>query len=167
MTATGKAERASDKASRAGQRAEKASQKSEDMVERLGHALVRWFHLLALFVIGATIVWSAITFYLDVMHAGRASVHDILLLFIYLELGAMVGIYFQTDELPVEFLLYIAITVITRSLVSIEELSDMRVVVVTSAILVLAVAIFMLRWGGFRFATRDKYDSVESTDLPG
>lgn len=166
MTATGKAERAGDKAGRASERAERASQKSEDIVERLGHALVRWFHLAALFIIGGTIVWSAISFYLDVMHAGRASVHDILLLFIYLELGAMVGIYFRTDELPVEFLLYIAITVITRSLVSIEELSDLRVVVVTGAILVLAIAIFMLRWGGFRFASPNKYDSVESTDLP-
>ena len=31
------------------------------------------------------------------------------LLFIYLELGAMMGIYFKTERLPVLFLLYIAI----------------------------------------------------------
>ncbi len=35
-------------------------------------------------------------------------------LFIYLELGAMVGIYFKTNHMPVRFLIYIAITALTR-----------------------------------------------------
>jgi Phosphate-starvation-inducible E family len=39
---------------------------------------------------------------------GRASLGDILLLFIYLEIGAMVGIYFKTTHLPVRYLIYIA-----------------------------------------------------------
>ena len=33
------------------------------------------------------------------------SIKDILLLFIYLELAAMVGIYFKTKKLPVRFLM--------------------------------------------------------------
>ena len=44
---------------------------------------------------------------------GVASAEDILLLFIYLELGAMVGIYFRTNRLPVRFLIYVAITALT------------------------------------------------------
>ena len=45
-----------------------------------------------------------------------ASIEDILLLFIYLELGAVVGIYFKTNHMPVRFLIYVAITALTRML---------------------------------------------------
>ena len=53
------------------------------------------FHFLAVFVIGATVVWSAIYEYLHMMEKGYAELKDILLLFIYLELGAMIGIYLK------------------------------------------------------------------------
>ena len=77
----------------------------KDTLDRLGDGLVSGFQLIALFVIGATIVWSAGADYLKMIQAGRAGLDDILLLFIYLELGTIVGIYFKTDRLPVLFLL--------------------------------------------------------------
>jgi phosphate starvation-inducible membrane PsiE len=58
--------------------------------------------------------------------AGRAGLDDILLLFIYLELGTIVGIYFKTDRLPVLFLLYVAITALTRFLASMSRTSRSR-----------------------------------------
>src|ERR1041384_7477181 len=88
----------------------------KDRLDRVGNALVRGFQIVALFVIGATIVWSAGNDYVRMMAAGRAALDDILLLFIYLELGTIVGIYFRTDRLPVLFLLYVAITALTRFL---------------------------------------------------
>jgi len=126
---------------------------------------VRFCHLLGLFVIGDTIFWSAASFHVDLIAAGHASLHDILLLFIYIELGAMVGIYFHTEQLPVEFLLYIAIAVITRTLESFEELSESRVVVATLSVLVLSVAAVLLRWGAYRFAKSD-VGAAKHTDLP-
>ena len=133
-----------DKAARAGDRL-------ETVAERVGGRLVRAFQLLALFVIGATIVWAAAYEYLVIFRQGHADLHDILLLFIYLELGAMVGIYFHTSELPVEFLLYVAITVLTRSLVDIEAMSDTRVIMLAVSILVLAGAVLLLRYAAHRF----------------
>jgi phosphate starvation-inducible membrane PsiE len=88
----------------------------KDRLDRFGDALVSGFQIAALFVIGATIVWTAVHAYSEMMLAGRAGLDDILLLFIYLELGAIVGIYFKTERLPVLFLLYVAITAITRFL---------------------------------------------------
>lgn len=76
-----------------------------------------FFHYLALFVIGGTVVWSAAHEYLQMMDKGYAALKDILLLFIYLELGAMIGIYFKTHRLPVQFLIFIAITALSRHLV--------------------------------------------------
>jgi phosphate starvation-inducible membrane PsiE len=40
-------------------------------------------------------------------------------LFIYLEIGAMVGVYFKTTRLPVRYLIYIAITALARVLIEI------------------------------------------------
>jgi protein PsiE len=71
----------------------------------IGILLVDGFHYLALFAIGATTVWSALAAFCGMFAKGRAELSDILLLFIYLEIGAMVGIYFKTTRLPVRYLI--------------------------------------------------------------
>ncbi len=50
----------------------------KEKVQRLGNALVDTFHFLALFVIGATVVWSAAYEYLHMMGKGYAELKDIL-----------------------------------------------------------------------------------------
>jgi phosphate starvation-inducible membrane PsiE len=47
-----------------------------------------------------------------------SSLGDILLLFIYLGFGAMVGIYFKTTRLLVRYLIYIAMAALGRVLLS-------------------------------------------------
>ena len=129
-------------------------QNPKDKLDRVGNSLVSGFQLVALFVIGATIVWSAAHDYLEMIRAGRAGLDDILLLFIYLELGTMVGIYFRTDRLPVLFLLYVAITALTRFLaVDIKDLPVTSLLVGTGSILVLTLAALVLQIGASRFAT--------------
>jgi phosphate starvation-inducible membrane PsiE len=128
-----------------------------DKIEAFGGVLVKGFHLLALFVIGGTVVWSAAHFYLETMQQGYAKLHDILLLFIYLEIGAMVGIYFRTHRLPVRFLLYVAITALTRMLtIDIKDLSNDQILTVTGAILVLAVAALAVDFIAARFRSADE-----------
>ena len=139
------------------------AERFEKVADRVGDRLVHLFQLAALFVLGGTIVWAAVTEYIDMMQRGHATLHDILLLFIYLELGAMVGIYFRTNRLPVEFLLFIAITVITRTLVQVESLSDVRVIVLTGAVLILALAVALLHYGATRLMRRRE---ERITDLP-
>jgi len=136
------------------ERAERFAEKGEGVAEKLGNYMVDGFQYLALFVIGATIVWSAASTYMGLVGKGAASVDDILLLFIFLELGAMVGIYFKTNRLPVQFLLYVAITVMTRSLastLSITDMTDQRLFAITGAILMLAIAVFVLRYASHKF----------------
>src|SRR5215475_4704424 len=129
-----------------------ANQNIKDKLDRLGNALVRGFQVVALFVIGGTIVWSAARDYLRMIEAGRAGLDDILLLFIYLELGTIVGIYFKTDRLPVLFLLYVAITALTRFLaVDVKDLSMESVLVVTGSIFVLTLAVLVVQIATSRF----------------
>ena len=119
-----------------------------------GSLLVDAFHYLALFAIGGAIVWSAVYAFIGMTAKGHASIDDILLLFIYLELGAMVGIYFKTNHMPVRFLIYVAITALTRLLVGdiqAHHRPDLGIVFVAGAILLLALANLVVRYGSARF----------------
>src|SRR5580765_1097479 len=130
-----------------------ARQDIKDRFDRVGNTLVSTFQIIALFVIGATIVWSAGNVYLRMMATGHAGLDDILLLFIYLELGTIVGIYFKTDRLPVLFLLYVAITALTRFLaVDVKDLSIESVLAVTGSILVLTLAALVVQVAASRFS---------------
>ncbi len=118
-------------------------------LQNVGNTMVDVFHYLALFVIGGTIVWSAAYEYLHMMDKGYAALKDILLLFIYLELGAMIGIYFKTHRLPVQFLIFIAITALSRHLViDVQKVSDpfhlYLLLSISGAILLLSGALFIL-----------------------
>jgi len=118
--------------------------------------MVDVFHYLALFVIGGTVVWSAAYEYLHMMDKGYAGLKDILLLFIYLELGAMIGIYFKTHRLPVQFLIFIAITALSRHLViDVQKVSDpfhlYLLLSISGAILLLSGALFILTFTAKKF----------------
>ena len=122
---------------------------NKDKIQQVGEILVDGFHYLALFVIGGTIIWSAVYEYLHIMEKGYAGLKDILLLFIYLELGAMIGIYFKTHRLPVQFLIFIAITALSRHLViDVQQVSDSfhlyLLLSISGAIVLLSGALFML-----------------------
>ncbi len=78
--------------------AEELRDSVHELAESLGNLLVETFHYLALFAIGAVTAWAAVMAFLGMVEKGHITVDDILLLFIYLELGAMVGIYFKTNQ---------------------------------------------------------------------
>jgi protein PsiE len=126
----------------------------KETANTIGELLVDAFHFLALFVIGATTVWSAVVAFIGMAAQGRASLGDILLLFIYLEIGAMVGIYFKTTRLPVRYLIYIAITALGRVLIEIvgaEHRTGTDLLIVAGAILLLSFAVLVLRFGSYKF----------------
>ena len=122
----------------------------------IGNKMFEAFHLFGLFVIGTAIVWASWAEVLHIIDAGGPKIKDVLLLFIYLELGAMVGIYFKTKRLPVRYLIYIAVTALTRVLaIDIKEMSDIHMITLTGAILILCLSILVLRVGSTRFAEAD------------
>ena len=135
--------------------------KMNRMAEIVGSLLVDAFHYLALFAIGGAIVWSAIYGFIGMTGKGHASIDDILLLFIYLELGAMGGIYFKTNHMPVRFLIYVGITALTRLLVgdiATHHKLDWGIVMVAGAILLLALANLVVRYGSSRFPSTPSSD---------
>jgi protein PsiE len=135
--------------------------------DAIGGLLVDAFHLLALFAIGGTTVWSAVAAFMTMVAQGRATLSDILLLFIYLEIGAMIGIYFKTTNLPVRYLIYIAITALGRALVEIvgaEHRTGTDIITVTGAILLLSIAVLVLRFGSYKFPSSDARTDLTRTN---
>ena len=138
-------------------------EKLEALLDRFGNLAVESFHYIALFIIGCMVIWSAGHTVIDILTVKQfATIDDILLLFIYLELGAMVGIYFKTNHMPVRFLIYIAITALTRLLIAdIQHThkSSMDLVIITGSILIMAFAILVVRYASWTYPSviRDKH----------
>jgi phosphate starvation-inducible membrane PsiE len=141
-----------------------AHRRMRSIADPLGSLLVEAFHFLALFAIGGATVWSAAVAFVGMVEQGHATIRDILLLFIYLELGAMVGIYFRTNHLPVRYLIYVAITALTRlliDLVSAEHRLDLEIVIIAGGILLLTLAVLILRYGSFKYPSEAGAETAE------
>jgi protein PsiE len=131
-------------------------------IDNIGNALVGVFHRIALFGIGAATIWAAGSDFIEMFSQTRASINDLLLLFIYLEIGAMVGIYFKTNHMPVRFLIYIAITALTRHMVDLVAIGDesmANILTLAGATLILAVSLLLIRMAS------SKYPSNQNEDL--
>ncbi|MEW6353729.1 MAG: phosphate-starvation-inducible PsiE family protein [Pseudomonadota bacterium] len=73
---------------------------------------------------------------------------DILLLFIYMEVITMVGLYLTSGKLPVRYPIYIAIVAIARYItIGLKEIHGWEIIGLSAAILVLALAIIAIRYG--------------------
>ena len=137
-----------------------------EKTRKIGNSLVQFFHYTALFVIGAMTVWSALYAVIIMFYQHYATIQDILLLFIYLEIGAMVGIYFQTNHMPVRFLIYIGITALTRHLIDLvadgkEHMMEMLALGIT--VLILSLSIVLIRYASFKFPTEKKEEINEGS----
>jgi protein PsiE len=92
--------------------------------------------------------------------AMRVTLADLLLLFIYLEVLAMVGIYLKTGVLPVRMPLYIAIVALARYMIlDMKNLDTIRMLGLAGAVFILAIAILAIRYGHTKFPYKDKEGS--------
>jgi phosphate starvation-inducible membrane PsiE len=127
------------------------------LMDKFGNSMVALFHRIALFGIGAATIWAAGVTFVSIFMQSHASIGDLLLLFIYLEIGAMVGIYFETNHMPVRFLLYIAITALTRHMVDIMSHSPINInemIAVAVSTLLISLSVLIVRYTSARFATK-------------
>ena len=70
----------------------------------------------------------------------------------------MVGIYFKTNHMPVRFLIYVAITALTRMLIGdlqVHHQPTLEILYVAGAILLLAIANLVIRYSSKNFPYGD------------
>ena len=134
------------------------------MADPIGSLLSEGFHLVGLFAIGASTVWAAVHAFVSMMARGTAQLEDLLLLFIYLEIGSMVGIYFRTNHMPVRFLIYVGITALTRHLIVFvqhQTAPDMGILILAGGTLILALAVLVIRYASNRYPSRGGGEGLE------
>jgi phosphate starvation-inducible membrane PsiE len=131
-------------------------------LDNYGNKLVDLFHRLALFAIGAATVWAAGWEFFALWQKHHATVQDLLLMFIYLEIGAMVGIYFKTNHMPVRFLVYIAITAITRYIIDLVSAHNKlwEILAMSGSILILALSIIIIRMASHYYPSDKSREEV-------
>jgi protein PsiE len=113
--------------------------------------------LLGLLVIAIATVIAGYQEIAVMVDLGKVRLADLLLLFIYLEVLAMVGLYLNSGQLPVRMPLYIGMVALARYLIlDMKEMDEWRVLAVTGGILVLAVAVLVIRYGHVRFPYDDR-----------
>lgn len=108
-------------------------------------------HLGLLVIAIATVIAMASEVHL-MWTAQRVTLADLLLLFIYLEVLTMVGLYYGSGKLPVRFPLYIGMVALARYLIlDMKDMDGLRILAVTGAVLMLALAVLAIRYGHIRF----------------
>ena len=81
---------------------------------------------------------------------------DILLLFIFLEILTMVGLYFKSGKLPLRYPIYIAMVAIARYIIiGMKQMDGVTMLALAGAILILALAVMAIRFGHVRFPYGD------------
>ena len=102
---------------------------------------------------------TSITMYQEAMvmvESHRVALADLLLMFLYLEVLAMIGQYFKSGQLPVRFPLYIGMVALARYLIlDLKEMNEWRMLAVAGAIFLLTVAVLIIRYGHVRYPYRE------------
>ena len=123
-----------------------------DNISSIGHKTLTWVQDIGLIIIAISTV-VAVGIEIKVMwDNGTVTLADLLLLFIYLEVLAMVSIYLDSGKLPVRMPLYIAMVALARHLVlDMKTLTVWDLIATAVAVLVLALAVLVVRFGHVRF----------------
>ncbi len=86
------------------------------------------------------------------LSVGKATLADLLLMFLYLEILAMVGLYYKSGKLPVRFPIYIAIVALARFLVlDLKNLDVWQILGVAGGVLLLTLAVLAIRYGHVKY----------------
>ncbi len=124
--------------------------------KEIGNLIIKQVENLGLVIISiATLI--AFGFEVSAMISARlVTLADLLLLFIYLEVLTMVGIYLNSGKLPVRMPLYIAMVALARYLIlDMKNLDTWRMLGIAGAALLIAVAILVIRYGHTRFPYKE------------
>jgi protein PsiE len=120
--------------------------------DNLAFKMLHWIELLGLGLITLATLIALGQELLNMAGNGTVRLEDLLLLFIYLEVFAMVSAYLKCGSLPVRMPLYIAIVALARYVVlDVKAMDNWRLLAVSSAILLVAAAVLVIRYGHVRF----------------
>ncbi|TEW51719.1 phosphate-starvation-inducible protein PsiE [Psychromonas algicola] len=121
-------------------------------VKKAGYRALSFVEHLGLFTIAIlTAIAMGIEVWVVIKNA-TVTLADLLLLFIYLEVFAMVSLYLKSGRLPVRMPLYIAVVALARYIIlDMKNLDTERMLGLSGAILIIALAILVIRFGHLKY----------------
>lgn len=121
-------------------------------IKKFNQRLLSLVEHIGLLVIAIATVFAMANETMIMVRASQVTLTDLLLLFLYLEVLAMVGLYYNSGKLPVRFPLYIGMVALARYLIlDMKDMDDWRMLAITGSILMLTLAVFLIRFGHVRY----------------
>jgi len=129
-------------------------------INKIGHKAITFVEDIGLIIIAIATVIAVGVEVSSMVTAKVVTLADLLLLFIYLEVLAMVAMYLDSGKLPVRMPLYIAIVALARYMIlDMKDLDNFRILGIAGAILLISLAILVHRYGH----TKLPYDKSDNS----
>ena len=109
----------------------------------MGKAIQQLESLFLLVIALLTVVGAVKEIYL-ILGKRDVGLQDLLLMFLYVEVLGMVGIYLDSKQIPITLPIFIAITALARMAILQKEQDPLHIIYEASAILMLAIAAFVV-----------------------
>jgi protein PsiE len=120
--------------------------------DRLLKRAIRKIEFLGLVIIAIATVFAGYEAVKDMFDLGSVRLGDLLLLFLYLEVLAMVAIYLESGKLPVRLPMYIAIVALARFLIlDMKELTEWQMIAIAVTIFLITISTLILRYGHIKY----------------
>ncbi|MCW8853275.1 MAG: phosphate-starvation-inducible PsiE family protein [Gammaproteobacteria bacterium] len=121
-------------------------------INKLGKRAIVFAENIGLVIIAIATVIAVGIEITSMISARTVTLADLLLLFIFLEVLAMVAIYLDSGKLPVRMPLYIAIVALARYLIlDMKNMDIWHMLAVSGAILIITISILVHRYGHTKF----------------
>ena len=119
----------------------------------MGKAIQQLESLFLLVIALLTVVGAVKEIYL-ILGKRDVGLQDLLLMFLYVEVLGMVGIYLDSKQIPITLPIFIAITALARMAILQKEQDPVHIIYEASSILMLAIAAFIVNLRPGYFALR-------------
>ena len=105
-----------------------------------------------LIIIGILTLAGAAEAIYQIYERRDVELQDLLLMFLYTEVLAMAGTYYESKRIPITFPIFIAITALSRLAILQKEQEPIDLLYEAGAILMLAIASYVLELRGSKFS---------------
>jgi protein PsiE len=127
--------------------------------------LLEWAQNIGLMIIAIASIFAIGHEVGSMISQRQVALADLLLMFIYLEVLAMVSMYLESGKMPIRIPLYIAIVALARYLIlDMKSMDAWQLVGVSASAFLLAVTVLVIRYGHLRLPyDADSHD--KNTDI--
>lgn len=113
--------------------------------------LLQWAENVGLIIIALASIYAIGTEVYSMILLKKVALADLLMMFIYLEVLAMISMYLESGKMPIRIPLYIAIVALARYLIlDMKSMDAWQLVGVSASAFLLSITVLVIRYGHLR-----------------